>query len=177
MSNEENYAEREAKARYESICSMVAALECNYDRLEELRDEYNALDPEEVHDWPYACELAELEEAAGDCADAGEARQRIEEDALSVEVRSDWQSPGARLEATEFQILLCTGGPAVRIVGQLNEHREPSRAWIEYQDWGTPWTQYCGKWIEGTKPGEFGRNEVSQETLLAYCRCFYFGEA
>ena len=82
--------------------------------------------------------LAAFEAAAGDCADEEEARQRIQEDPFSVEVRSDWTTPGEPLEPSEFTILLCTGGPAVRIVGELNLG-EPCRAWLEYQDWGTPW--------------------------------------
>ena len=99
--------------------------------------------------------LAALEAAAGDCADEDDARQRIREDPFSVEVRSDWTNPGEPLEPSEFMILLCTGGPAVRIVG------EPCRAWLEYQDWGTPWTRYFG---------------ADSATLCQYASQFYFGE-
>jgi hypothetical protein len=148
-----------------SIVEMVAALECDYDRLEELRDERDAHD-----DGPAAWaaenpdeseELTALESAAGECSDTDEARQRIEEDALSVEVRSGWHSPGDDAPAEEFCILLATGGPAVRIRGELNEYREPCRAWLEVQDWYKPWTQYHG---------------IEQDALLAYAQCFYFGE-
>lgn len=93
--------------------------------------------------------------------DEDEASQRIQEDALSVEVRSGWTSLGEELKAEEFMILLTTGGPALRIVGELNEHNEPERAWLEYQDWGTPWTRYF---------------ETEQDTLLTYSRQFCFGE-
>lgn len=55
--------------------------------------------------------------------DEDEARQRIQEDPLSVEVRKDWYTPGDEPEKpSEFCILLCTGGPAVRLLGDLNEH-------------------------------------------------------
>ena len=104
--------------------------------------------------------LAALEAAAGDCADEDDARQRIQDDPLSVEVRSDWASPGEPLEPSEFMILLCTGGPAVRIVGELNRG-EPCRAWLEYQDWGTPWTRYFG---------------ADSDTLCQYASQFYFEE-
>ena len=104
--------------------------------------------------------LAALEAAAGDCADEEEARQRIQEDPFSVEVRSDWTNPGEPLEPSEFMILLCSGGPAVRIVGELNRG-EPCRAWLEYQDWGTPWTRYFG---------------ADSDTLCQYASQFYFGE-
>lgn len=151
----ENHAEEQAAAQYSSIVDMLAAVECDYDRLQELRD----TDPEDLTDEDRE-ELAELEAAAGDCEDEEDARQRIQEDPLSVEVRSDWASPGEELTAGEFQILLCTGGPAVRIVGEL-DRGEPCRAWLEYQDWGTPWTQYFG---------------ASSDTLCQYASHFFFGE-
>jgi hypothetical protein len=40
MTSEKNSrAEEQAKAQYDSVCEMVAALECDYNRLEELRSE------------------------------------------------------------------------------------------------------------------------------------------
>lgn len=65
------------------------------------------------------------------------------ESVLSVETREGWRCPGekASMEPTEFRILLSAGGPALRIIGELN-HGEPSRAWMEYQDWGTPWIRF-----------------------------------
>jgi hypothetical protein len=187
----ENHAEEQAAAQYSSIVRMLAAVECDYDRLEELRDEREEL-TESVKDaeneytaakedggageqwaelerarealtqWETdnAEELAELEDAADDCENEEAARDNIQEDPLSVEVRSDWTTPGEPLEPSEFCILLCTGGPAVRIVGELNRG-EPCRAWLEYQDWGTPWTQYFG---------------ASSDTLCQYAAHFYFGE-
>ncbi|MEE8466210.1 MAG: hypothetical protein V3S68_06990 [Dehalococcoidia bacterium] len=96
--------------------------------------------------------------------DAEDAEQRIHEDALSVQVRdSQWKSPGqAEYGPDQFEILLCTGGPAVRIMGEIDNNNEPDRAWLEYQDWGTPWTEYHGENYNG-------------DALLAYARCFYFG--
>jgi hypothetical protein len=90
-----------------------------------------------------------------------EAQTRIQEDALLIEVRSGWCALGDTLEAGEFSILIATGGPAVWIRGELDDNREPSRAWLEVQDWGTPWTRYY---------------DALQEVLLAYARCFCFGE-
>lgn len=142
------------KFAYESIAEMVAALECDYERLEELKDS-ESLDDDEKE------ELAALLDAGGDCESRDDALERIIEDALSVEVRSGWGAVGDCLQPEEFAILITTGGPAVRIRGELDENREPHRAWLEVQDWGTPWMEYFG---------------ASQETLLAYARCFYFGE-
>ena len=133
-------AEQQAAAQYESIVQMLAALDVDYDRLEELNEKSNdcTIDKDEAE------ELAELIAAAGDCTDEDEARDRIMEDPLDIQVRSDWTNPGEELTPSEFMILLCTGGPAVRIVGELDQYGEPCRAWMEYQDWGTPWTQYFG---------------------------------
>jgi hypothetical protein len=108
-----------------------------------------------------------------------QAEQAIQQDPLSIEVRSGWatlehwartvntlltdREPHEKLMPEEFNILLCTGGPAVRIIGTLSEHGEPESARLEHQDWGTPWTEYR---LSGEQ----------QDILLAYCRCFYFGE-
>jgi len=35
------------------------------------------------------------------------------------------------------------------------------RAWIEYQDWGTGWTQFF---------------DIEQDTLIEFANVFYFGE-
>jgi len=89
------------------------------------------------------------------------AEQVISEDPLSVQVRSEWHTPGENNESLEFTILLCTGGPAVRIIGELNEHQEPESARIEYQDWFTAWE-------------DMPLTSEQQEKVLTYCRQFYF---
>jgi hypothetical protein len=92
-----------------------------------------------------------------------EAMQAIQEDPLSVEVRSGWHSPGEKGEDEEFNILLCTGGPAVRIIGELGQFSQPEKAHLEYQDWFTPWVEY---------PLDSDDTDI----LLAYCCQFYFGD-
>lgn len=171
-----SHAEQNAQSWYETICELVAALNADRDRLEELRDERDGYDPENLEELleqtKYATaaelwadlnhgdaeELAELEKAVtyeGAEITEDDARERIQEGPLSVEVRSGWVSPGTdKLEPEDFCILLTTGAPALRIRGELDEHKEPRRAWMEHQDWGTPWTQYC---------------DVDQNTLLDYC--------
>ena len=119
------------------------------------------------HAWSQAqAQLESIEEmvkALQDADDDEDARQTIEEDALSVEVRSAWTTVGEQMQADEYCILLCTGGPAVRIVGGLGNFNEPDSARIECQDWGTPWT-------------DFPLTSDQEQTVLAYARCFYFGE-
>ena len=157
------------KSAADSISEMVAALECDYDRLEDLRDTLRNCDVDlangncayKTHEMDeMRVELAELIAEAGECESREDAEQCIQEDALSIEVRSGWTSLGDDLTAEEFCILLTTGGPAVRIVGDLSDG-EPSRPRLEVQDWGTPWTEY---------------RLIERSTLEAYCSCFYFGE-
>jgi hypothetical protein len=104
-----------------------------------------------------------LRRAAGECESLKDAEQRIQADALSVEVRSGWVSVGYHedMRPEEFCISLSTGGPATRIIGELNEHGEPTSARLQAQDWSTLWADY---------------READEEALLAYARCFYFGE-
>lgn len=131
---EKNRAKGQARAQLDSIQEMVRAL-----------DGGGEIDSEEV--------------------DEETARERITEGALSVEVRSDWHQPEDALnKPTEYLILLCTGGPAVRIIGDLDEYCQPSTVKLEYQDWFTPW-----EWFAGTTDKE-------DEALLTYARQFYFGE-
>jgi hypothetical protein len=89
-----------------------------------------------------------------------EALQTIQDDPLSVDVRSGWVSSGCDMEPEEYSILLCTGGPAVRITGSLDLF-EPDTAKIEYQDWFTPWVDMPVT----------GKEEWA---LLEYARQFYF---
>ena len=140
---------------YASIVQLVERLDPDFwERLEELREMEARTAEEEA-------ELAKLEDAREHCEDEDEARDAILEDALSIDVRSDWHTPGDSGADTEYCILLSTGGPAVRIVGDLNQWKEPVSATLQVQNWGTPWTDY---------------REAGEDVLLQYANCFYFGE-
>jgi hypothetical protein len=133
---EKNHAKEQAKAQMESIVKMVAALNTEDDN------------------------------------ERDKALEAICEDPLSVEVREGWHTPGDQSHAdwtdyyinthVEFKILLCWGGPAVRIIGEVN-NGQPENPSIQYQDWGTGWTDY---YITTEEAG----------ALLIYCQQFYFGE-
>lgn len=69
-------------------------------------------------------------------------RQEIQESPLELAVRSEWTPLGEHLEPSELCILLSTGGPALRIVGTLGRFNCPEDCRMEWQDWGTPWTEY-----------------------------------
>ena len=107
--------------------------------------------------------------------DADDAQERIHESALSVQVRSGWFNPGQEQPPIEeFEILLCTGGPAVRIVGDLDNNGQPDSPRIEHQDWETPWTV----WAPAFDPGPHIMGDINRfsETLLAFCNQFYLGD-
>ncbi|MCP3966808.1 MAG: hypothetical protein GY718_10725 [Lentisphaerae bacterium] len=105
--------------------------------------------------------------AAGETEDyrrQEEAEETIRNDALSVEIRTGWYCVGSEdNEPAEYAILLCTGGPAVRIRGELGHHGGPESARIEHQDWFTPWTEYA-------------LTEDQEGILLTYANQFYYGE-
>jgi hypothetical protein len=106
------------------------------------------------------CELvAAHDDAREKGKDETHALEAIQEDPLAISVRSDWQVPGSRFQAAEYQILLCSGGPACRIIGDL-DGEQPATAYLEYQDWFRPWR-------------EFETTSTEAEALIEYARCFY----
>lgn len=127
----DHHAKDQAQAQYESIKALV-------ERLREASD----LDHGNTYDL---------------------VRDEIMSDPLFVLVRDGWRTPGQASEDSpeEYEILLCTGGPAVRIYGKLGRYSEPETATIEYQDWFKPWVAY---------------EDAAEDILLDYARCFYFGE-
>ena len=104
-------------------------------------------------------------EQEGDHDAADTFREECQQDALSVSVRTGWYSPGAKEDATpeEFEILLSTGGPALRIVGDLDAYCQPSAGRLQWQDWGTPWT-------------DLTTTNEEDSAIETYIRCYWFGE-
>ena len=153
MTDDEERARNQAKAQLENIVNMIGRLE----HASECDGEECELTDQEILDGlGLAGNRKATDEERKEYHNEEEAQEAISEDPLSVEVRSGWQNPVEKLEPEEFEILLCTGGPAVRIIGDL-DNGEPYRARIEYQDWGTPWTEY------------FPTSE-EREALLEYAR-------
>ena len=101
-----------------------------------------------------------------DCPhDADEAREAIRDGAFSVEVCTDWHGVGAAEAAkpTHYKILLCWGGPAVQIMGTLDEHNQPDSARLQYQD-GFP------TWIDSLL------TEEEEQALMKYAQQFSFDQ-
>lgn len=109
------------------------------------------------------------EESATYCSekfdDPDDLRERLQEGPLSVLVRCGWRQPGLKDDDTpeEFEILLSTGGPALRIRGGVSEHGDAESPALQYQDWGTPWTHYP-------------LSDTEERALIAYCGLFYLGD-
>jgi len=141
MRDDKDHAKDQAKAQIETICDMMKAL-----KIAQEKGSGNGY--EAIYE--------------GDMVDEEGMREIIEQDALSVRIRSDWQEPGKSLTPTEFELLLCTGGPAVRIVGELDEYNEPESPRVQYQDWFTHWMDYR----EIT--------DKQSKLILEYCRMYYF---
>jgi len=127
--------------------------------IQNMRENLAKLEHAQNCDDSATCEHAGSE----DWHDEDEAQSAIDNDPLSIEVRSGWYSPSAEaVKPEEYNILLGTGGPAARIIGEL-EGDQPASARFEYQDWFQPWTTAH-------------LSEDDQKTLLEYANRFYFGE-
>ena len=90
-------------------------------------------------------------------------RDEIYESPLSIQVRSGWTSLNESFEPEEFNILLSWGGPSLRIIGDLNEYKEPETPLLQFQDWFTKWE-------------DLKINQQQYDALVWYCSQFYFGE-
>lgn len=141
-------ARAQAKAQVDAIIELMGAYNLDWDRLEQLRD----ADLDDLGDEDRA-ELGELTTAAAGFEDQEAAQQACYYNALSVELRSGWYTPGSEsTEPEEARILLCTGGPHVELQYQL----APARVRVLYQDWGTG-------------PTEYFPDSGDRATLLQYC--------
>jgi hypothetical protein len=106
-------------------------------------------------------EIEQLISQLDDRDHAEDAQRQIYEGPLSVLVRDGWRQPGQLSDegACEYEILLSTGGPALRIYGRIGDHFEPQSAELQAQDWGTPWTPVP---------------DCAEGILLAYAQQFCF---
>jgi hypothetical protein len=90
---------------------------------------------------------------------------------FSSNPRCQWKSAriGTRVGAvnaakpTHYKLLLCWGGPAVQIVGTLDDYNQPDSAELQHQDWFTEWTP-------------FPISAEMEATLIAYAAEFYFDQ-
>lgn len=109
--------------------------------------------------WNLPCETGQIDLCEAE--DLAELKERIEthilEQPISVDFNLGWHQRLLDAWPEEYRILLSTGGPAVRLVGQLSEDGVSS-ATLEAQDWFIPW--------EPLSPAE--HPEIDEETLIDY---------
>lgn len=124
-------AKQQAQSQVRSIVGMIRALDCDFGRLDDLREEKcDCEDDGVVFEWSE--ELAGLEEQAGEYADEDEVRDAIYGTPLCIEVRSGWHNPLENAgEPEEFRFVLCTGGPHVELTGDIG-----GAVRVVYRDWG-----------------------------------------
>jgi hypothetical protein len=154
----EDHGRDQAAASMKNIRKMI-------DRLEHARrcdDIQCDLPDEEILDGLDVYSKSATEEHREQYHDEDNALQQILEYPLSVQFRSDWHNPDEKPEDAEFEILLTTGGPAVKIVGDLNSDGEPCRAWLEYQDWFVPWKEYFGEMRDSRYLLEFAQELIAR---------------
>ena len=132
-------AKIQAKAQVNSIVELIQYLDWDWDGLAD----------DEI---PEACKYKSREEV----------EQAIQEEPLSVEVRSGWASSFHSFEVDEFRIVLCTGGPHVEIRGDIGLHGEPQDVKVFYADWD--------------ERGEYVLSDEEREAVTEFCQQFYFGE-
>ena len=109
-----------------------------------------------------ALNAAEAADGERDAID--DARQAIDESILSIMVRDSWRHPGHAAECgpAEYELLLSTGGPALRIRGEV-ENGEPTSARLQYQNWFTPWT-------------DLDLTAAEYADVTAFAQNFYYGD-
>ena len=152
----ENHAEQNASGHAQTIEALYELSCWDADQNQPLTEEANYI----LQDLAWGMEGAtadSLQEAITEYA---------QEMPLTVLVRSGWHSPGEDADSEEFEILLSTGGPACRIIGELDRG---SVAWqsgcrpvMQHQDWFKPWVE--------------SSYDIDTNALLWFCEQFYYGE-
>lgn len=138
----------------------LASLLETWDRMDELKETLEATKhPGCTMDKSERDELSKLEGLLSGFRGANDAAEQAMGSVLDIKLSGEW-APGGEPKADGFIILLTTGGPALRIVGELDQRGEPGSAHWEVQDWGLPWTSVG----------------VECNGLLDFCSLFYFGE-
>jgi hypothetical protein len=114
----------------------------------------------QIAQWQHTCKVANL---VGDEQQLEEVHEQAREYPLSLAVRDGWHAVGDTAVPEEAEILLCTGGPAVRLLVSLDGYCEPDALTLQCQDWFTPWRDVA------TSGEEYA-------ALLWFAGLFFYGE-
>ena len=95
--------------------------------------------------------------------DAENIVDELREQPASIQVRSGWTNLCTeKFTPYEFKIQLSGGGPATRIIGELDEHCQVWSVQPQHQDWGTPWTDLI-------------LDKEQTEAVMWFANLFYYG--
>lgn len=127
---------------------------CHFETILELYDQYGVEDMHNMQD---------------------DIRERVQEMPLSVCWRCSTFSPVGEtdFEPDEGEILLSTGGPALRIVVKLSSGKSAFDPELEWQDWGTKWTPVTYGSPNGDIPTDYA---LANEALEWFVSQFWWGE-
>lgn len=95
-----------------------------------------------------------------------ELQDRMQERALSVEIRTEWHVPGSKadgIDPGEYRIVLTFGGPSLEVRGNLNGYNEPDTATVYYRD---AWLPERALPLDAERAG----------AILDFAQIFYYGE-
>lgn len=106
------------------------------------------------------CDLLNRYDSEDNDSKRYEIMEEIDNLPLCCEIRSSWACAGEELDPSEYSITLCTGGPAVRIIGDLDSCREPVSARIQSQDWFEPWQ-------------DLNLSDTDEDTLTRFASFFF----
>ena len=80
----------------------------------------------------------------------------------SVQVRSGWHDSPSNFKAEHFKIELSGGGPATRIIGELDNNCHVWSVQPQHQNWGTPWTDLL-------------LDKEQTDAVMWFANLFYYG--
>ena len=80
----------------------------------------------------------------------------------SVRIRSGWENYASKFRPDQFWLELSGGGPATRIIGELDNHAEVYSVQAQHQDWFEPWTDLV-------------LDEQEEKAVKWFASLFYYG--
>ena len=96
----------------------------------------------EVYDNTHARIIADLERLDAIREEDGDPFEEFGDVLLELKFGAVWQAGETDRQPSRFWALIGTGGPAMRIVGEINQYGEPEDCRLEVQDWFQPWTDF-----------------------------------
>lgn len=96
----------------------------------------------EIYNGTYASLIADLERLDHIREEGGDPFEEFGDPLLELKFGAVFHAGDTDRQPQRFWALIGTGGPAMRIVGEINQFGEPEECRLEVQDWGQPWTDF-----------------------------------